>query len=179
MSDENIRLLMCLDCKTLEVLPDYPHNGRPDLDFLLISLVEKHKGPTRQNRNIPHGQEHLGNVIRDIKKRHWESPDFRKQLESQIREATGHTGFESEFYAAKATFIEDAGKCFRDHNNPTACMDYRSNSKLLSPGTKKERKKLGLPTEVDPRLDVYLCDFCPYHQRVLDYKNQNRSSLNS
>lgn len=181
MSDEKIRLLICLDCKTIEELPDYPANARPELDFLLTSLVERHKGPTKYSPNIPLGQEHLGNLIRDIKKTLWESPEFKNQITNQIKEAlrTGDAGFQPEWYATKSTFIEDAGKCFERHGNPTACPDYRSDSKLLSPGTKKERKKLGLPTEVDPRLDVYLCNFCPYHQRVLDYKNKNRSSLNS
>ena len=178
---EKIRLLVCLDCKTIEELPDYPQNARPELDFLLTSLVERHKGPTQFNRNIPPGQEHLGNLIRDIKKELWESPSFKEQLTTQIKDAlkTGDAGMPSEWYATKSTFVEDAGRCFKEHGNPTACMDYRSDSKLLSPGTKRERKKLGLPVEVDPRLDVYLCDFCVYHQRVLDVKNKNRSALNS
>lgn len=181
MSEENIRLLICLDCKTIEEYPDYPKTANPELDFTQIALAERHKGPTKYSPDIPLGQEHLGNVVRDIPKRLWANSTFRTQLEGQIKDAlkTGEAGMPSEWYATKSTFIEDAGQCFKRHGNPTACPDYRSESKLLSPGTTKERKRLGLPIAVDPRLDVYLCDFCPYHQRVLDYKNKNRSSLNS
>jgi hypothetical protein len=152
---ESIRLLQCLDCRTLEELPDY--EGDPRQDFLLEALVKRHR--------FPSGTEHRGHLHK-IEKKHWDSPSTRASIEAQIREKSGHTGFDAEYYATKNTFQDDAHSCFAKHGRNPNCSDYKTTSKRLTPSTAAERKAAGLPKYSSPQ-DTFLCNFCPVHSLVV------------
>jgi hypothetical protein len=152
---EHVRLLQCNTCKTLEELPDY--EGDPKRDFLLEALLKAHR--------FPDGNEHFGHLHR-VDKSHWDVPSTRATIEAQIREKSGQTGFNAEYYATKNTFQEDAHACFRAHNRNPDCSDYKTDSKRLTPGTAAERKAAGLP-KYRSASDVYTCNFCPVHSLVV------------
>ncbi|MDX3260749.1 hypothetical protein PV336_16130 [Streptomyces sp. MI02-2A] len=152
---EHVRLLQCLDCKTLEELPDY--QGDPRGDHLLEVMVQGHK--------FPSGTEHRGHLHR-VEKKHWDSPTTRATIEAQIREKSGHTGLDPNFYAAKNTFQEDAMSCWKAHQRNPGCSDYKTASKQLTPGTAAERKAAGLPKYRSAQ-DRFLCEFCPVHSLVV------------
>lgn len=147
---EYTRLLLCKDCGTLEELPDY--EGDPSRDFLLETLVQKHPN-------------HTAHPLMKVESKHWNVASTRATIIEQIRERTGHTGFDTTFYTAKATFQEDALQCFQRHNRNPACSDYKSSSKMLTPNTAAERKAAGLPKYRSAQ-DKYLCEFCPVHSLV-------------
>ncbi len=156
---EKLRVLQCLVCDTLESLPDF--QGHPDDDVLLANLASRHV--------FESGEPHKGQLY-DVDKRRWESPSTRYALISEIEKKSGRkirtrrpsgkvdTGFDQEFYDARDTFTEDAGKCFQQHNRNPGCPDYMSPKKRLLPDTKKERRDLGLSTADRPA--TYLCQFC-------------------
>jgi hypothetical protein len=153
---ERIRLLICNTCKTTEELPDY--QGPPEHDVLLAALASRHV--------FPDGNKHLGHLA-DVEKQHWDSKATRRGIENQIRESAGHTGLDTEFYASKNTFQEDALKCWQQHNRTPACGDYKSDKKKLVPDTAKDRKDLGLSPST---VTNYLCQFCPVHSLVMQAK---------
>ncbi len=151
MATEHVRLLLCKTCGTMEELPDY--EGRPEGDFLLQTLVERHP-------------DHIAHPMLRVEKKHWDSPSTREAIIAQIRENTGHTGLDPAFYNAKNTFQEDAHACWKAHLRNPGCNDYMSSSKRLTPDTAAERKAAGLPKYRSPK-DVYLCTFCPVHSLVV------------
>jgi hypothetical protein len=154
MAESHIRLLQCMTCTTLEVLPDY--EGRPEDDVLLNVLISRHR--------YPDGNEHFGALHR-VEEKHWANADHRKEIEKRISEASqnGTTGFAPSYYHAKDTFKEDAMTCWKQHNRAPGCNDYKSEKKLLKPDTKQDRKEVGLG---EARTKVYLCDFCPVKSLV-------------
>jgi len=161
--DENepmIRLLVCRNCKTIEELPDY--NGDPATDTLLNILVSKHQKPV----------EHIGLIIK-FPVKFWIVPKIQAEIVKQIKGGSeGLDAFQTNFYATKNQFAEDAMRCYSDHNRPkTDCGDYKSDKKLLKPDTSVERKEAGLdkPGLTGPK--VYLCDFCPYKSVVMGKYN--------
>lgn len=150
---ENVRLLICLDCKTTEEIPDY--EGNPDHDDALTYVIQPHTHPDGRTK-------HRGQLMK-VEKKHWDSPSTRRAIENQIRESAGHTGLDTEFYATKDTLGEDAHKCFNAHNRNPGCSEYKTEKKRLSAGTDRERKKLGI---APLRSTTYLCDFCPVKSMV-------------
>jgi hypothetical protein len=148
---EHIRLLLCKTCGSMEELPDY--EGDPGQDFLLEALVQKHPN-------------HVAHPMLRVEKKHWDSPSTRDAIITQIRDKTGHTGFDTSFYEAKNTFQEDAFSCWKAHNRNPGCSDYKTGSKRLTPDTAAERKAAGLPKYNSAR-DRYLCEFCPVHSLVV------------
>lgn len=149
---EFVRLLICMECKTTEQLPDYA--GDPRGDEVLEYAIHPHSHPS--------GEKHRGHLMR-VEKKHWDSPSTRRAIENQIRESAGHTGLDTEFYATKDTLHEDAMKCWSAHNRNPACGDYKSSKKRLSAGTDRERKKLGLAPMPSKQ---FLCDYCPVKSMV-------------
>ena len=148
------RLLICNTCRTIEEMPDY--EGPDDRDDVLIYLASKHR--------FPDGNEHFGRMGK-VETKHWESESKRKQIIQQIRDSAGHTGLDQEFYDTKNNLQADAMTCWtRDHNRVKACPDYKSESKLLKPDTKDDRRRLGIKEEF--RSTTYLCDFCPVKSMV-------------
>lgn len=158
MSD-HLRLLLCLECKTLEPVPDY--EGDPHNDWDLKYVIEKHAYPS--------GDKHNGNLIR-LPKKYWDNPEQRESIRKQINEGLVGGGLPDAFYDVKDTLNEDALQCFQRHNRNPGCPDYRSDAKRLSAGTDKERRDLGL---APLRSNRFLCDHCPVHSLVLSHANRN------
>jgi hypothetical protein len=134
------RLLICRDCRSIEELPDY--DGPVEYDVLLENLVEAHV--------YPNGEKHFGNMA-TAPDAEWADPYMREQIVKQIASKT--TGMESEFYATKNTYAEDALKCYSRHHRPDqGCIDWQDSTKRIG-----NPSKMGW--QVGPK--VYLCDFCP------------------
>lgn len=145
---DNLRILRCDQCRTLEELPDYV--GDPRHDYILEALI-------RQKHTESSGTTHLGQLMK-VEKKNWESPSVRKEILRQLAVKT--TGFDPEFYATDAAFRSDAMECWKQHLRVAECSDYKSAPKRLTPNTVQERKEAGLPKYRSDK-DVYLCDFCP------------------
>jgi len=171
MPDEQIRLLACKDCRTIEELPDF--NGPPEYDTILsYVLAERHQPP--------HAPAHIGQLFK-VDKRHWQDPSASQQISEQIaqRLGGGETGLGHTFYDTKNNLVADAFACWKRHNKNRACPDYKSDSKLLTPDTKGERKEEGMskfvPGQSGPKR--WLCEFCPVHSLVQEA--QNRKALDA
>lgn len=151
--EQQIRLLVCRTCKSIDELPDF--DGPEDYDTVLQVAVEKHQKP----------QPHIGLLIK-FPLKYWARPDVKTEVMKQISEgSSGLDVFGTDFYATKSTFHEDAMKCYNLHLRPSvSCGDYKSDAKELKPGTANERKAEGLSEHRGPK--VYLCDFCPYKMMV-------------
>lgn len=160
---DHIRLLQCLDCRSLETLPDF--DGNPDYDDALIYALKPHR--------FPNGDEHGGHLMK-VETKYWNDPAVRATIESQIREKSGHTGLDSEFYATKDTYGQDALRCFQKHHRNPECNDYHSDSKRLTPSTAEARKEAGLPRYSAAGQDRYLCDFCPVSSMVAQAERARR-----
>lgn len=161
---EELRLLACSVCKTIEELPDY--QGRPEGDHLLKRLLENHG---------PENDRHIGQLFR-MPKDTWNklSNDGKREIAQKIGSQLtngGETGLGAEFYDVKNTFVDDAHKCFNRHNRNPDCNDYKTDSKRLTPNTQAERKEAGLPaySHADDR---YLCEYCPVHSLVMTAKRK-------
>ncbi|WP_409238300.1 hypothetical protein [Streptomyces sp. PA5.6] len=157
MDEENVRLLLCKDCKSIEELPD--HQGSPREDFLLENLVSRH--------TYPDGDRHFGQLMA-ISKKHWDNAEYQAEIVKKINEQMsggGSEGLGAEFYTAKATFQDDAMSCWQKHSRTLDCGDFRTTKVQLTPGTNAERKAAGLPKYRSAK-DRYLCDFCPVMNRV-------------
>lgn len=140
-----VRLLICRDCRTVEELPDF--TGPVEHDVVLDHAIEAHR--------FPNGEPHAGNLA-DVGAEEWRDESKRQGILKQIASKT--TGLESEFYAAKNTFQEDALKCYARHGRPSeGCIDWEDS-----------KKRLGNPTKLGwtagPK--VYLCHFCPVRSWV-------------
>lgn len=154
-----MRLLQCLDCLTLEEVPDFA--GMPDDDVLLDDLVRRHR--------FPNSEPHKGNLFA-IDSADWRS--HKDEICKRIWEDCGYTGLEPEFYASKSTYHEDALRCFSRHDRPVGyCIDWHDKSKrlgnpLLSWDDRRAADKHGLRN----RQEVFLCDFCPVASHVTTQK---------
>lgn len=152
---EKLRLLYCYQCKTIEELPDF--EGNPDDDVLLQVLIDKH-----ESAGIPHN-----GFLSKIGVKTYKRPEVRKQVIEYVRNRVGGglADIDPEYYFTKATFADDAMKCYSLHLRPTAgCPDYASDKKKLVPKTQSERKELGLSAATS---SIYLCDFCPVKSHVV------------
>jgi len=151
--EQQIRLLVCRTCKSIDELPDF--DGPEEYDTVLQVAVERHQKP----------EPHLG-LLMKFPLKYWARPDVKTEVMKQISEgSSGLDVFGTNFYDTKSTFHEDAMKCYNLHMRPTtSCGDYKSDKKELKPGTANERKAEGLGEHRGPK--VYLCDFCPYKMQV-------------
>lgn len=132
------RLLQCLDCLTLDKLPDFEGDFHDDV--LLENLIsEKHC--------FPNGERHRGNLF-SVEQKTWDRLDVRTQIEKDIWKE------QYERAATRDTYEMDALACYNKHNRPKeGCIDW-----------KDDRKRIGNPTTEgwrQGRVKVYLCDFCP------------------
>lgn len=160
-----IRILQCFECKTMEVMPDYPPDGPPQLDVVLHRLDEKHGGASQQP--------HYRTVLR-IPEAAWNDRSAQKQIVDQAWK--NETGFKPSYYDVKDTLKEDAVKCHIEHRRQVPCIDYRDSSKRLRAPTQDERNKLAanLPRAFKGDRDAikhgapqtFLCDFCPVQVAV-------------
>lgn len=149
-----IRLLYCYNCKSIEELPDF--EGRPEDDTLLEILVEKH-----QSAGIPHN-----GFLSKIGVKIWSVESYRKEIIKNLRDRVGGglADLDPDYYTTKATFYEDAMKCYSEHRRPKeSCPDWRaSNKRLIPKSTAELRKEIGLESAAKSAgTNVFLCDFCP------------------
>jgi hypothetical protein len=161
MADEQIRLLACQNCRTIEELPDF--NGPAEYDTILQYVLAQRHQP-------PHAPAHIGQLFK-VDKKHWQDPGASQQIAEQIslKMGGGETGLGHTFYDTKNNLVADAFKCWqKDHNRVKACPDYKSDSKLLTPDTKNERREEDMgkfvPGKSGPKR--WLCEFCPVHSLV-------------
>lgn len=149
-TEAKIRLLLCHNCGTIDVLPDF--DGPPDYDTILQVALERHR--------FPNGDPHIGRLL-DVPERAWETEPLRDAILEQIRQGSkGLAEADAKHYEVKDQFKEDAMSCYKAHLQPKDhCPDFNSPSKVLKPDTAADRKEAGL----DPkRLPViHLCSFCP------------------
>lgn len=149
-----IRLLYCYNCKTIEELPDF--EGNPDDDVLLQVLVEKH-----ESAGVPHT-----GFLAKIGAKTYSRPEVKKQVIENLRNKVGGglADIDPDYYTTKATFYDDAMKCYNEHRRPKEdCGDWRSKNKRLVPkNTAELRKEVGLMSAAKSAgTNVFLCDFCP------------------
>lgn len=173
MADE-VRLLLCRRCETVEELPDYA--GPADEDFLLQHVVARHQRCTPGGAQVG-GQDPTEALQGDralarVERKHWNAPETRQQILAQLGVAA--TGFEQKFYDVRNTFQEDALKCYAKHMRPKdGCIDYKEQAyevgnALLTEDERKARTQSGLLLRHDKQTQkkVYLCDFCPVKSKV-------------
>mgnify|MGYP006271821273 CR=1 FL=1 len=160
-----IRLLYCYNCRTIEELPDF--EGHPDDDVTLQVLIDRH-----ESAGIPHT-----GFLSKIGVKLYSRPEVRKQVIENLRNRVGGglADIDPDYYTTKATFFDDAMKCFNLHLRPAeGCYDWRSKNKRLVPkGTDDIRKELGLESAAKSEsTKVFLCDFCPAKSFYVDKKNE-------
>ena len=160
-TEPQIRLLVCRTCKTAEEIPDF--EGRPEDDVLLQISVERHQKPTP----------HVGLLFK-FPVKYWMRKDVKESIMKQINDgSSGLDVFGTNFYETKSTFMEDAMKCYDIHLQPKGqCSDYKSERKVLKPGTEIDRKKEGLGESKAAK--VYLCDFCPVKSYNMKRHNESK-----
>lgn len=165
MPDTIVRVLACMECKTVEELSDF--EGPFQHDEELAVAVSRHRYPS--------GDPHKGQLFR-IQEQHWHLRGARQEIVQKIREQLEggdgvETGLGSATYAMVDNFKDDAMKCFAAHHRNPACNDYKSEEKRLVPDTAQERRELGLAPvgtydSEDRSMTRYLCEYCPVHSLV-------------
>lgn len=155
LGEDGVRLYICDDDKQIIPLPN--HDGPHYNDFLLHRVDEDH---ARRGHAI---------AVISVNKAAWDHPDGQRKIKQLIAGAAagGTTGIEGDFYDVKDQYLEDALGCFKAHFFNENCNDYNSNEKRLTPGTAAARKAADLPQYRSNR-DVYLCQFCPVHTKVME-----------
>lgn len=147
---EQVRVLYCLDCGTLDQVPYY--EGPPEHDQELEYAAGKHE---------TNGHRHRGQLF-SVEQRVWDNEQARRGIITQLAEGSkGVAEVMPSFYNVRDTFRDDALECFKKHLRPKeACPDWRSDRKRLVPDTKADRKEAGISLRpVGPTR--YLCDYCP------------------
>jgi hypothetical protein len=158
---ERFNLLVCKTCKSIEEVP-YTKTG----EYLGEGRYKQDDNPFVQMAADKHGPDHVGAPLMDILQGLWMTPKVKEGIVEQLREsffgkgsASGLDVFGTGFYGLKDTYSQDAMSCWKVHNSPKGqCPDYKTDRKLLSAGTEKERAKEGLSKS---KIKVHLCDFCP------------------
>jgi hypothetical protein len=176
--DSKVLLLTCFKCKSVEEIPfdnthPYYQDGKEMFDQnknpFLQEVVASH-----QKKGCPKG------ILADIDAFLWMSPKGRATTMEAIKKQLlqGSSGLDEMmegFYDVKANFSADALSCYSLHNKPKGqCSDYKSERKLLKPGTDKERKELGLGKAAASGPKVYLCDFCPVKSFNMQKFNESK-----
>lgn len=157
--EPHFRLLVCRTCKTIDELP--PASEDPN-NVLLQITVERH------------GEDHIG-LLYNVPAIIWMSEKMRPAVIEQIQGgSTGLDVFGTNFYATRMQFGEDAMACYSQHNKPKGqCPDYKSEKKVLKPGTARDRRDAGLSSEPSgPK--IYLCDFCPVKSFNMQKRNETK-----
>lgn len=164
---ERFNLLVCKTCKSIEEIP-YTKTGK----YLGEGRYDQSDNPFVTLAAEAH-HDHVGAPLMDILAIIWMTPKYKEGIVQQLRDTffgkgaqSGLDVFGTDFYNLKDTYSQDALSCYALHNRPKGqCSDYKSDRKLLSAGTEKERKAEGLGKS---NIKVYLCDFCPvkmYNQK--------------
>ena len=107
-------------------------------------------------------------TARAMSKAQIEITKILSEIKSQVLKggSSGLDVFGTDFYNVKDNFSADAMSCYALHNRPQGqCPDYKSERKVLTPATEKDRKEAGLKKS---NVKIHLCDFCPvkmYNQK--------------
>lgn len=171
-----MRLFVCLDCRSIEELPDYEGPmvwneeykiDVPAQDDLLEHLIEPHRQ-----------KQHSGHLIH-IEDKDWRDKEARDQIIQQIKAGAGGEGLGSEAYAVKDTFQEEALKCFSRHNRPQdGCIDYKDRSKRLGNSILTDEEKSVARREGLKQMQArYLCEFCPVHSNYVQKKQFEKGGM--
>jgi hypothetical protein len=160
-----VRVLQCFDCKSVEVIPDYPPLANPDHDVHLHYADEPHGGHTE----TPHTR-----ALHRVPSVVWDDLKMRRGVVKDMWATT--SGFKPEYYDVKDTFKDDAAKCFTAHQRHVPCLDYMDSSKRIQPPTRSAREPLAkdMPRSFGGDRDAiamggpthYLCFFCPVQATV-------------
>lgn len=160
-----LRLLICHDCGSIDVLPWY--DGPPQYDDTLNYRLADHQGPRDERTGEPRYYHH--GTMATVAEKSWDDASTQSQIIDEIMKAHagGDVGLGMKLYHARSNFKEDAMKCWQQHNRTQNCDDYKSDKMKLIPDTRGERKDLGLDTKASRRPGTSLCVFCPYHSVVM------------
>ena len=165
MSDK-IRLLICEHCGSVQEMPDYEGPWQQDTWF--NEMVKEHMLPSGEKT---HGLVHVGRVESSAWLAHRD--DIVSRAASEFTLPGKGAGLGQTFYDTKSTFMADAFTCWKvEHNRTLNCQDYKSDKKRLMPDTRAERKAEGM--DPNQRPNTFLCDFCPYHQVVLQRQRKDK-----
>lgn len=163
----HIRILQCFDCRTMQVMVDYPPDADPEYDVVLHDIDMDHGGQEEETARI-HNR-----TVHRVQEAMWDQPRVRRSIVARMWEGT--TGFAPSYYDAQNTLAEDAMKCWTAHRRPGLasshlCGDYHNDSKRIGNPARKERKALAHILRDDNLINqgpkVYLCQFCPYESDV-------------
>lgn len=161
----DVRLLVCTNCKSIEVLDDYtgPQERAAEFDVVLNVALEKHRDGVER---IPHN----GQIFR-VPESQWAQPEVQAQIRQQViarLDPNAETGLGSEAYALRDNFREDAMACWEKRSRTPACSDYKSDAKQLVPDTAGERREAGMAKfdRHNPSTKRFLCEYCPVHSLV-------------
>jgi len=162
IENERVNLLVCKTYKTIEEVP-YTKTGK----YLGEGKYDQSDNPFLEPIVAPHERGgHMG-ILTDVNFVYWMTPSVKASIIAQVKEQfTGKTSplmagldaLGTNFYDTKDTYSQDAMRCWQLHNRTKDCGEYKSDRKLLSAGTEKDRKAEGLAKST---IKVYLCDFCP------------------
>lgn len=162
MAKPEVRILACMNCKTVQPMPDF--DGPAEYDEILAAAVALHESA---------GVRHTGQLFR-VEEEKWDNHSLRESIIKQIQsrlDPSSTTGLDSAAYAMASNFKDDAMECWGRHLRTPACPDYKTEAKRLVPDTAAERKELGLSParEYDREnrsITKHLCDYCPVHSMV-------------
>lgn len=165
-----MRLATCLSCRTITKLSDF--EGRnPEYDVVLQDWIDRHLHGVPVDQ-IP-GPLHPGAKVAVV-----EMPDITRSekflampIEDQERaleriEGEAVVSLQSEMMRMTQQVFEyrddlrdEAAKCYLRHSSPSypgqPCIDFRNDSKRVG------------NTKVPPKLQKYLCHFCPYSSTIM------------
>lgn len=180
-----MRLLLCLDCKSVEPLPDY--DGPPENDSALEHLLAPHRRA-----------DHRG-TLANVADEEWDDPVIRGRILEVIKERTPGgkspwgTGLGTDVYAVKDTLHDEAMRCFNAHNRPKGtCIDWQDRSKrlgnqLLTEEEKREKRDADIPKMplsrgvlpiFNKKSDQFLCSWCPVASTVQEKKFEKQGFYN-
>jgi hypothetical protein len=156
-------LLICHQCKSIEEIP-YVKHGK----YLGDGKWDQSENPFIEPIAAPHASKDHRGTLMDIPLIGWvhpNRPEIREKTLEEIKKqvlgggSSGLDVFGTNFYDLKDTYSADAMSCYSIHNRPKGqCPDYKSDRKILKPGTAGERKAEGL---AESKVKIHLCDFCP------------------
>lgn len=153
----NLRLLVCYDCKSTDIVSDY--EGDPAHDTALEYCTDKHR--------FPNNEKHFGKLFK-VDEDTWNHSEAREEILRQLWKKAGHTGLEPWVYQFTDQLKTDAMACWSSRKCPDTCSDFHSDKKILVPPTADERKAEGMKKwdKSNPAAQRYLCDYCPIRSIV-------------
>ena len=177
-----MRLATCLCCRTITKLSDY-EGTNPDHDVVLQDWIDRHlhsvpldeiPGPLHPGANI--AVVDMPDITRSEKFLSMPIEDQERALERIEGEAV--ISLQSELMRTTQQVFEyrddlrdEAAKCYLAHHSPSypgqPCIDFRDDSKRVG------------RTQVPPKLQKYLCHFCPYSTTIMVELRRRRGAYSA